>query len=69
MQETEKCELGDRVIQITQPEQQRKNKLGEKKTAPGTWEMIIKQSTFMSLEPQKERRKRTGLLSTQRNSE
>lgn len=61
-----KYELRDRVTQIIQPEQQRENKLGEKKTALGTRKMITKHSIFMSLEPQKEKRKRTGLLNSQR---
>lgn len=34
MQETEKCGLGDRVIQITQPEQQRKKQAGREEDSP-----------------------------------
>lgn len=61
-----KYELRNKVIQITQTEQQRENKLGEEMTAPGTWKMITKHSIFMSSEPQEERRKGTGLINSHR---
>ena len=57
-------ELKDRTIEITQYEQHRENRLEKKKKkngASGTCETITKDLRFLSLESQKERRKKAGL--------
>lgn len=54
-------ELKDKIIEITQYEQQRENRLEEKKNkASGNRETINKRANFVSLESEEERQKRVG---------
>ena len=52
-------ELQDRTIEITQSEQQRENRLKKMNRASGICGTITKDLIFMSLESQKEKRKKT----------
>lgn len=55
------CELKDRIIEITQSEQCRENRLKKMNGISGTCEIITKDLTFLSLESQMERRQKAGL--------